>query len=98
MLLFKKLQREFFPPRHLDPHGFQHLGWDDPVPPIFDKQWNNMTRILQEVQAIKTPRSFYPAHEGKPLHQELHGFADASDEALCYVIYIRTVTDTGKYM
>ena len=41
------------------------------------------------------PRAFYPKNKGTPLHQQLFAFADASDLALCYVVYLRTVNTEG---
>ena len=40
-------------------------------------------------------RSYYPSNRGVPTHQQLHAFADASDLASCYVVYLRTVTSDG---
>ena len=42
------------------------------------------------------PRQFYPkGHEG-PIHQQLFVFADASDIAWCYVMYLRTIASDPK--
>ena len=38
------------------------------------------------------PKSFYPRGHGTPINQQLFAFADASDLAWCYAIYLRTVT------
>ena len=40
------------------------------------------------------PRAVYSS--GRPVLQQLFGFADASDVAVAYVIYLRTMTDDGK--
>ena len=55
-----------------------------------------MIRTCQEVKRLKVPRSFYPKNQGTPIHQQLFAFADASDLALCYVIYLRTLTTENK--
>ena len=40
--------------------------------------------------------SYYPANSGTPIHQQLQAFADASDLAICYAIYLRTKTSDGS--
>ena len=66
MLICKLIQRELFPPKDQDPHQLHVLGWDDPIPQQFDKQWHQMIRTCQEVTKLKIPRSFYPKHQGTP--------------------------------
>ena len=39
MLSCKLLQREIFPRKEEDPHCTHALGWDDPIPAQFHKQW-----------------------------------------------------------
>ena len=91
----KLLQREIFSPKYQDPHNLQGFDWDDAIPEQFHRQWDDMLKTVQEVQEITTPLSFYSPGNGKPAHQHLYGFADASDLAICYVIYLRTVTENG---
>ena len=55
-----------------------------------------MIRTCEEVQRIQIPRPFYPPSSGIPAKQKLYAFADASDLATCYVIYLRTLTSTGE--
>ena len=92
LLSCKLLQREIFPPIDQDPHKLHSLGWDDPIPSLFEKQWNSMIKTCRDVQKISIPRPFYPIGHGTPKHQQLYAFADASDLATCYAIYLRTVT------
>ena len=96
MLSCKLLQRDIFPPKERDPHNFQTLGWDDPIPQRFDRDWQKMIKTIRDVQHLKMTRSFYPSNSGTPTEQQLFAFADASDLALCYVIYLRTITTTGS--
>ena len=95
MLSTKLLQRETIPPKSDDPHNFHTMGWDDPIPSHFRKQWQEMIKTCSDVQELTVPRSFYPANRGTPVRQQLHAFSDASDLALCTVIYIRTETTDG---
>ena len=55
-----------------------------------------MQTTCREVESLEIPRSFYPAEHGTPVRQQLFAFADASDLAWCYVIYLRTVTTDGS--
>ena len=55
-----------------------------------------MVSTCRETADLSIPRSFYPKGHGKPKHQQLFAFADASDLAWCYVIYLRTVTEDEK--
>ena len=95
MLSCKLLQREIFPPKDTDPHKFHALGWDDPIPERFNKQWKEMVQTCQEVQKISLRRPFYPKDHGTSKHQQLFTFADASDLAFCYAVYIRSLMTDG---
>ena len=55
-----------------------------------------MQATCRDVESLEMPRSFYPAGHRMPVHQQLFAFADASDLAWCYVIYLRTVTTDGS--
>ena len=94
MLEAKLLRREIIPRKEEDPHCTHALGWDDPIPKQFHKQWDQMLATCKEVSSkdLSIPRPFYPKGHGLPIHQQLLAFADASDQAWCYVIYLRTVT------
>ena len=96
MLTCKLLQTEIFPPKDQDPHGFNAMGWDDPIPARFDKQWAEMLKTCNDVQDLIMSRPFYPKEHGTPRYQQLFGFADASDLALCHVIYLRTEMSDGS--
>ena len=95
LLSCKLLQREIFPPKDQDPHRLHALGWDDPIPSQFDKQWKQTIKACQDVQKLTIPRSFYPKGHGTPKHQQIFAFADASDLAISYVVYLRTETTDG---
>ena len=86
------LRREMVPRKGEDPHGYHAMDWDDPIPSHFHKEWDKMVATSRELKDLSIPRPYYPSHHGTPIHQQLHAFADASDSALCHVIYLRTVT------
>ena len=96
MLKCKLFQREVLPPSRDDPHNYNTLGWDDPLPSRLLPQWKEVVSTCLEVQNLVIPRSYYPAGHGIPEKQQLFAFADASDLAFCCVVYIRTVTTTGE--
>ena len=54
-----------------------------------------MTQTCKEVQELTLTRSFYPANHGTPQNQQLFAFADASDLAIAFAIYLRTKTTDG---
>ena len=54
MLSCKLLQKEIFPRKDEDPHYTHVLGWDDPIPTQFHKQWEKNLSDLQGC-LIKTP-------------------------------------------
>ena len=95
MLYCKLFYREVNPPKEQDPHGFKNLQWDDPLPEQFDKQWEKTSQICQAAREITLTRPYYPPNQGTPVSQQLFAFADASDQALCYVIYLKTITTTN---
>ena len=95
MLSCKLLQREIFPTKDMDPYNLQSMGWDDPIPKIFHKQWDRMLTTINDLCSITMNRSYYPNNSGVPTHQQLHAFADASDLAICYAIYLRTKISNG---
>lgn len=72
------------------------LGWDEPLPATHKEQWDKWQRSLPEVKSITLPRSYYPK-SFPPVHkQELHVFADASMDAIGYVIYVRSINKKGE--
>ena len=65
-------------------------GWDDPVTredKLLHLQWRSDLPLLCEK---KLPRR-YSSQSNHILHQELHGFSDASLKAYGAVVYLRTV-------
>ena len=97
LLSCKLLQREIFPSQDQDLHRLHAIGLDDPIPTHFYKQWKHMIKACQDLQKLSIPKAFYPEVHGTPKHQQLYAFANASDLAICYVVYLRTVT-TDNYI
>ena len=65
-------------------------GWDDPLPAEFEADWTNLIATLRSLNNIKIPRCLVPSHFGLDLKYQLYAFADASEQAIAYVIYLRT--------
>ena len=64
--------------------------WDDNLPQPYFQKWSEWLLSLDRLAELSTPRSFFP--EGfAPIRQELHVFSDASQKAIGYVAYIRSI-------
>ena len=63
------------------------LGWDDEVPTSVRLKHEVWREELPLLQTIKMPRCYQAVEPAISI--ELHGFCDASEEALAAVVYIR---------
>ena len=68
--------------------------WDSPLPSKFQAEWNLLSQNLNSIHQIKLNRCFYSPNF-KPVRQDLHIFSDASDKAIGYVAYLRSI-DKGN--
>ncbi|XP_055856663.1 uncharacterized protein LOC129919682 [Episyrphus balteatus] len=69
------------------------VDWDEAVPQDVNRQWLHYTEHIAELAKIKIPRW---VGLGIPnATSDLHGFADASQNAYAAALYIRTVTSNG---
>ena len=66
------------------------LNWDDPLPESLAETWKSLYADLQEVQHIQIPR-WINHNAGSQV--ELHGFSDASKDAMAAVVYLRVLND-----
>ena len=69
----------------------QTLGWDDPLPLDHYAQYDQWLKSLATLSTITIPRCFYP-EDFDPVRRELHVFCDASDKAIGFVSYMRTLS------
>ena len=90
----KIIQREVLPSKSQDLDLFKY-GWDDILPDQYKSAWNKWLDSLALVKDVSLKRSFYPLNFN-PVSQDLHAFADASNDAIGYVIYIRSINNEGK--
>ena len=58
--------------------------WDDPLPKEISQQWSNFTQALKQFPTVTVPRAV--CHQ-QGTNFSLHGFSDASAQAVCAAIY-----------
>lgn len=61
------------------------LGWDDPLPSELSDQWKDLIQSFQEMNQISIPRWLQTSNDNPC---EIHGFSDASQQALAAVVYV----------
>ena len=66
------------------------MTWDEPVPDHLTTVWRNWINELHYITGHPIPRCYYHPDKRK-LHNQLHGFSDASNVAYGGVVYIRTL-------
>ncbi|XP_076285541.1 uncharacterized protein LOC143211602 [Lasioglossum baleicum] len=70
----------------------ERCGWDDPIPDNLQKEWQEYSTQLPDLEAIRIPRKLA---SDPALTQTLHGFADASSKAYAAAVYVRSVLRDG---
>lgn len=71
-------------------------GWDDPLPLELQQRWTNFRSQLRELEQISISR-WIGNVRSEPL-VEIHGFSDASQQAMAAAIYTRIPTENGKFV
>ena len=69
--------------------------WDDPLPEEWKKDWQKWIEALQDLDGVKIPRDLGLGTVGSDAVHELHVFADASQEAIGFTAYLRSVSSAG---
>jgi len=64
------------------------VAWDDPIPQELENELKEATSLFSSLDNLKIPRFLGIT---PPCHIELHGFGDASKDALASVIYIKAI-------
>ena len=82
------LQRRMFAQLHGE--SSDPLGWDDPLPQEHLHLWDRWLQSLTYLSNFSVPRSIYSKSVAPYDLLQLHVFADASEEAVGYVIFART--------
>ena len=57
----------------------EEVGWDDEIPCIFSRHWNEWIEELPKLVKLKGPRCFKLENFGEVKAAELHRFSDASE-------------------
>ena len=69
------------------------VSWDEQVPDDIVRRWNQWAKTLRECTEIKVPRSVV---NNKSQQISIHGFADASQLAVCAAVYVLATYNDGK--
>lgn len=64
-------------------------GWDDPIPPAFQNQWNRWLVDLEKLAKFQVNRCIKPESFGKVVNAQLHPFSDAIESGYGTATYIR---------
>ena len=66
------------------------IGWDEPVNPKVQEDWERWHEELSRLRNHLIPRHYYPKNV-KIVQKQLHDFCDASEQAYAGVVYLRAV-------
>lgn len=69
------------------------LGWDDSLPLNASRKWISFIEHLQEIPKLEFPRWIGLKSDNVV---EIHGFCDASQRAICAVVFIRSTSQKGN--
>ena len=89
------MQRKIMPPKTSMTNPLDKFGWDDKLPDEYFAEYDKWLTSLQNLSSISIPRCLVPK-DFKPARRELHVFSDASDDAIGYVAYLRTISEGGS--
>ena len=65
------------------------ISWDEPIPELYRKQWNQWIETVPELSAFTVPRCLLPSSFGTPTSVQVHNFSDASEVGYGVVSYLR---------
>jgi hypothetical protein len=71
------------------------IGWEEVIPSIILERWNSWLTSLNNVNKVRVPRCFLPIIPDAKT-TELHLFSDASEQAFCFIAYLKTMGNDGK--
>jgi hypothetical protein len=75
--------------------GKTPLGWDDPLPEKIMSRWQCWKDSLQDLEHVFVPRCYRPKDFAATARAELHGFSDASQDAVGAAIYLKLLDERG---
>ena len=71
------------------------INWDQLLPDLYLEEWGRWTSSLVSLSNLKLSRCYTHAKFGTVVTRELHVFSDASQEAIGYVMYLKSISDTN---
>ncbi|CAB3987191.1 Hypothetical predicted protein [Paramuricea clavata] len=69
--------------------GSTPLAWDDPLPEKIMNRWQYWKDSLRDLQHVSIPRCYCPKEFCTTARPELHGFPDASQDAIGASVYLK---------
>ena len=70
------------------------VNWDDRLEGTMLAKRNHLFDEFSSLAKLNIPRCYF-VREKKPVCRQLHGFGDASEQAIAAVVYLRTVYEAG---
>ena len=73
------------------------LNWDPEIPSNLIKKWNDLLKILNNLDSIEVNQNVFVNYDNEPIvKRELHCFSDASLRAYGTTIYVKTILVSVK--
>nr|XP_012234631.1 PREDICTED: uncharacterized protein LOC105679278 [Linepithema humile] len=69
------------------------IEWDQPLPPRVGNKWTKFVNSCQDMNKLKFPRWIGTT---SAFSLEIHGFCDASSDAIAAVVYSRSISTEGQ--
>ena len=73
----------------------QKLGWDEPLPPDIQTQWDKWKSEVKELKDLEQPRCFFDKTKDTPVRVNLFAFGDASIKAYATAVYVMGTYSDG---
>ena len=74
----------------------QNIGWDEELPEMHVRSWNQWWQDLPKVREFKVSRCFVPCDFGNIVTAQMHHFCDASDIGYGTVTYLRLTSSSNR--
>ena len=73
------------------------INWDTEIPSDLIKEWNNLLKILSNLDSVDVNRNVCVNYETEPIiKHELHGFSGQSLHANMTTVYVKTILQSWK--
>ena len=95
ILAGRLFQREILPKKGRNPEMYE-LGWDDPLPSCHRAAWESFKDKLPQLEKLSIPRCTTPPGFGSVVKQEIIAFSDSSQDAIGWVLYLRSTNEEGR--